>query len=230
MTERTYQMMDALALACAIQRTRGKYVSIYSSIVFDENVIPEYSNKDILFFYLVPGAKPEGYVPDLKVLPEDHQQVQDIIKFYRKLTFGVLSENLNDYLKNISRILGNAECSQKDLGVISSIPNTYLRDVDRQSKDKIIKSTTGEVFGNVGDSVEVFCHLVDVHYIEKIECYAHTAVDSSGRLIEFLGKKQIGFEGDNIHVRAKIKDHREHYQTKKPLTQLNYVRIVNESY
>lgn len=220
-------MTDALALACAIQRSRGKYVGIYSSIVFDENVVPEYTNKDVLFFYLVPGAKPEGYVPDLKVLPEDHQQVQDIIKFYRKLTFGVLAENLNDYLKNISRILGNAECQQKDLGVISSIPNTYLRDVNRADKDKIIKATTGEVFGTIGDNVELFCHLVDVHYIEKIECYAHIAVDSSGRLIEFLGKKQLGFELDSIHIRAKIKDHREHYQTKKPLTQLNYVKLLD---
>lgn len=220
-------MADVLVLACAIQRAKGKYVNIYSSIVFDENVIPEYTNKDVLFFYLVPCAKPEGYVPDLKVLPEDHQQVQDIIKFYRKLTFGVLAENLNDYLKNISRILGNAECQQKDLGVISSIPNTYLRDVARADKDAIIKATTGEVFGNVGDSVELFCHLVDVRYIEKIECHAHTAVDSSGRLIEFLGKKQLGFEKDDIHIRAKIKDHREHFQTKKPLTQLNYVKLLD---
>lgn len=227
MSERTYQMMDALALACAIQRTRGKYIGIYSTVIFDENVEPEFSNKDMLYFYLVPGAKPDGFVPNLKVLPEDQQQVRDIIKFYRKLTFGVLSENLNDYLKNISRILGNAECQQKDLGVISSVPNTYLRDVDRAGKDKIIKETTGEVFGNVGDTVDLVCHLVDVRYIEKIECHAHTAVDSLGRLIEFLGKKQLGFESDHIHIRAKIKDHREHYQTKKPLTQLNYVKLLD---
>lgn len=227
MSERIYEMLDVLALSCAIQRSKGKYVGVQT--VWDGKV-DEHTSKDILFFYLVPGTSPEGFVPNVKVTDDDKQQANEIIKFYRKLTFGVLAENVNDYLKSISRILGNSEITIKDFGIISSIPNTYERDVIRSEKDKIIKQTQGEIFGNVGDSVNLFCCLIDIHFIKSIECFAHVAVDSQGRLIEFLNKKQLGFENDNIQIKAKIKGHSNHYQTKKPLTQLNYVKVIHETY
>lgn len=224
MAELTIDLVEALSLSCAVQRTKGKYVKLQVS--FDE-AAEEYTNKDVLMFYLVPGFRPEGYVPDLKVLQSDRDQANDIIKFYRRLMFGVLAENINNYLVSISRILSNSECTIKDLGIISSIPSSYLRDYSRVTKEKIIKESIDEVFGNVGDLVELHCYIVDVREVQSIDCIAHTAVDSHGHLIEFLSKKQIGFENDCVHIKAKIKKHSTYFRTEKPVTQLNYVKIVD---
>lgn len=226
MSERTFDLLEALSLSCAVQRTKGKYVKL--QISFDD-AVDEYTNKDVLMFYLVPGCRPDGYVPNLKVLQVDRDQAAEIIKFYRRLMFGVLAENINNYLVSISRILSNSECTIKDLGIISSIPSSYIRDYSRLTKDKIIKESSGEVFGSIGDAVDLHCYIVDVRRVQSIDCIAHTAVDSQGNLIEFLSKKQIGFENDCVHIRARVKKHSVYYRTEKPVTQLNYVKIVDNT-
>ena len=217
-------MLDVLALACAIQRTKGKYTN---AITVTGGEVQDYTNKDVLYFFLIPGTSPAGYIPNVKLTDEDRQQANDIIRFYRKLTFGVLAENINDYLKNVSRVLGTNDCTQKDFGIISAIPATYLRDSDRAKKDKLIKETDGTIFGEVGQSVEMVLYMVDIRYVEKIECYSHTAINSDGCLVEFLNKKQVTFEGESVRVKARVKGHGNHFHTKKPLTQLNYVKVVD---
>lgn len=217
-------MLDVLALACAVQRSTGKYTNTVSVI---NGEAQGHTNKDILYFFLVPGTIPAGYIPNVKVTDEDRQQANDIIRYYRKLTFGVLAENINDYLKNVSRVLGVNDCTQKDFGVLSAIPASYIRDSDRSKKDKLIKETDGTIFGDVGQWIETLCHMVDVRYIEKIECYSHTAINTNGCLIEFLNKKQVSFEGENVKIKAKVKGHSNHFHTKKPLTQLHYVKVID---
>lgn len=223
MTERQFLMLDVLAMSCAIQRHRGKYVNVHQVIGGE---IQEHTNKDILFFYLVPGTSPENFVPDIKLTPEDRQQANDIIKFYRRLTFGVLADDLNNYKESIARILGTNDCTTKDFGILASLPSAYLRDSDRNRKERLIKEAEDGVFGNEGDSVEMFCHLVDIRFVDSIQCYSHTAINAQGYLIEFLNKKQLGFEGDDIKIKGKVRNHGEHFYTHKALTRLNYVKIV----
>jgi len=224
--DKKFTAIEALSMACAIYRNNG-YTSTSTYLVNDPSNEQRWTNKDHLIYQLMPSLASKDYNSLFKVKREDLDVACDIIKFYRKLSFGLLGNELNDYMQRVFSSTQNEMVGLNELGIIASIPKIYERDIQEKYLKDEAKKTIQEHFGTEGETVTLNIRYLRTKYIEKIECYAHEAVTSTNYLVNFLSKNQLGSLGDNQQIRAKIKKHTQNYTTKTAETQLNYVKVLD---
>jgi hypothetical protein len=151
----------------------------------------------------------------------------DIVRHYRKLTFGVIADDLNDYMTRVFSSTQGETVTFKDLGVVASVPSLYQKDLEKRRVEKESKNSVQEYIGVVGESIDLTIRYINTRFVQKLECYAHDAITNSGHLVNFLNKKKLGDVGQTQKIRAKVKSHGTNYQTKALQTQLNYVKVID---
>lgn len=224
--DKKFTAIEALTMACAIYRSIG-YTNTSTYLVNDPTGEQRWNNKDHLIYQMMPSLANKDYNSIFKVKREDLDVACDIIKFYRKLSFGLLGGELNDYMQRVFSSTQNETVGLNELGILASVPKMYERDiVEKHLKDEA-KKTIQEHFGKEGDTVTLNIRYLRTKYVEKIECYAHEAVTTTNYLVNFLSKKQLGTLGDEQQISAKIKKHAINFVTKTPETQLNYVKVLD---
>lgn len=226
--QRVWSAIEVLSLACAINREKG-FTSV-SKVTFTEPTNEaRWTNKDMLCYGLVQEIVPQNYNVMIKVRPCDLEEAEAIIKYYRRLSFGVLAENINDYLQNVFRVTQTEEVKFKDFGVIASVPSVYEREVHAKETMDQIKTTKNEHIGVEGQTMELDIVVLESKFIEKIGCWGHLAITSSDHLISFLNKNKLLDRKDTARIRAKVKRHAEHWISKTAETQFNYVKVVDDT-
>jgi hypothetical protein len=225
-TERTWTSEEALTMACAIFRTKG-FTSTSSMAFAQEGVQRVWTSKEHLSYQLVPEIASPEYKELINVKQEDADAAADIIRHYRKLTFGVIADDLGDYMTRVFSSTQNEQVTFKDLGVIASVPSAYQKDMESARLKKESKNSVQEHIGVVGDSIELTIRYINTGFVQKLECYAHDAITNSGHMVNFLNKKKLGEVGQVQQIRAKVKSHGANYQTKALQTQLNYVKVID---
>lgn len=223
-TEQVFSAKSVLATACCIYRQKG-YTN--TSTAFDQTQ-KSYTNKDMLTYEFIKEFVPSDYILKFSPTAEDEETAEAIIKYYRRLSFGVIGDSINDYLKRVFSITQSDNTSLKDFGVLASIPKSYERDTAAKQVKDLIKDTVKECFGKEGDSVILTIHYIKTHYIPSINCYGHEAITDTNHLVSFLNKIELGKVGASQKIRAKIKKHATNYHSKTPETQLNYVKVLDQ--
>jgi hypothetical protein len=224
--DKKFTAIEALSMACAIYRCNG-YTNTSTYLVNDPNGEQRWNNKDHLIYQMMPSLAHKEYNSLFKVKREDLDIACDIVKFYRKLSFGVLGGELNDYMQRVFSSTQNEMVGLNELGIIASIPKIYERDIQEKFLKDEAKKTIQEYIGQEGETVTLNIRYLRTKYIEKIECYAHEAVTSTNYLVNFLSKKQLGSLGDEQQIQARVKKHTQNYTTKTAETQLNYVKVLD---
>lgn len=224
--DKKFTAIEALSMACAIYRTNG-YTSTSTYLVNDPSNEQRWTNKDHLIYQLMPSLASKDYNSLFKVKREDLDVACDIVKFYRKLSFGLLGGELNDYMQRVFSSTQNEMVGLNELGIIASIPKIYERDIQEKFLKDEAKKTIQEYIGQEGETVTLNIRYLRTKYVEKIECYAHEAVTSTNYLVNFLSKKQLGSLGDEQQIQARVKKHTQNFTTKTAETQLNYVKVLD---
>lgn len=225
LNERVWPAENVLAMACAIFRTKG-FTSTTTYVAADPDSDARWNSKEHLCYQLVPDLD-KDYKVLIKVVQEDIDNANAIINYYRRLTFGVIADNLNDYMQRVFSSTQKPEVMFKDFGVLASVPAVYFKEMEKKRIEKEAKSTKQEHLGEVGQTVELNIRYINTRYIKKLECYGHDAVTDSGHLVNFLNKAELGKTGTNQKIRAKVKAHGVNYTTKTIETQLNYVKVLD---
>ncbi len=220
---------DALAMACAIFRTKG-FTSTSTHVSSDTDGELRWTSKDHLSYQLVPVIASKEYRSLIKVNKEDNDLAKEIIKHYRKLSFGVLSDSISEYMQRVFSTTQNAEVTFKDFGVVASIPSVYSKQIIKQRIIEEAKSTKQEHIGVVGNSIEINIRYINVRYVQKLDCHAHDAVTDTGHLVNFLNKLPLGKIGETQKIRARVKDHGVNFDSKTIETKLNYVKLVDREF
>lgn len=225
--EQTWNTIEALATACSIYRQRG-YTST-SVVSFDEKPDDNnrWTNKDHLSYQLVPQLANHDYLARFTITDEDLEQAESIIKHFRRLSFGVLGDNLNDYMKRVFAATQNDTVMFRDFGIIASVPHVYNKEIVAKEIKSQVKDTVQEYIGKVGDAVTLNIRYIETHFLPKLNCYAHSAVTDTNHLVNFLNKIEMGKAGTNQKIRARVKSHGVNYVTKTAETQLNYVKALD---
>lgn len=225
--ERLWTAVEVLSLACAINREKG-FTSV-SKVTFSEpDSADRWTNKDMLCYTLVPEITPKTFNLMFKVKPCDLEEAEAIIKYYRRLSFGVLSETLNDYLQSVFRVTQTEQVKFKDFGILASVPSVYEREIHAKETLEQIKTTKDQHIGQEGQSVILKILVIETKFLDKINCWAHLAITSEDNLVSFLHKTKLIERKATATVKAKIKKHNQHWKTKTAETQLNYVKIVDD--
>jgi len=226
LNERTWPAENVLAMACAIFRTKG-YTSVSAFTNADPDSDERWNSKEHLSYQMVPDLNKDYKVP-VKVTQEDTDTASAIIHYYRRLTFGVIADNLNDYMQRVFSSTQKPEVIFKDFGILASVPSLYFKEMEKKRIITESKTAKQEHIGVVGEPILLNIRYVNTRYVKKLNCYAHDAVTDGGHLVNFLNKSALGKTGETQTIRARVKAHGVNYTTKSIETQLNYVKPIDK--
>jgi hypothetical protein len=150
-----------------------------------------------------------------------------IMQYYRRLTFGVIADNLSDYMQRVFSSTQKPEVNFKDFGILASVPSVYFKEIEKKRIIAESKSAVQEHLGEIGKTIELNIRYISTRFVEKLNCYAHDAVTDTGHLVNFLNKSELGKTGINQKIRAKVKAHGVNFVSKSIETQLNYVKVLD---
>jgi hypothetical protein len=223
--DRVWPAENVLAMACAIFRTKG-FTSVSSVVSSDLDSDSRWNSKEHLCYQMVPDLDKE-YKVLIKVTQEDTDTATAIMQYYRRLTFGVIADNLSDYMQRVFSSTQKPEVNFKDFGILASVPSVYSKEIEKKRILRESKEAKQEHLGNVGESILLNIRYINTRLVPKLNCYAHDAITDTGHLINFLNKAELGKTGQTQTIRAKVKSHGVNYTTKTVETQLNYVKPID---
>lgn len=227
--DQQFSVVEVLTIACCIFRERG-YSSTSTYINTETEGVNTHTNKDMLTFELMPLLAPSNYLLKFEPTVEDVYMAEAAIKYYRKLSFGLMAETLNDYLTRVFTATQNEKVTIKDFGIIASVPQVYERDVAEKTLREEIKTTVNGHLAKEGDEITVNIRYLRTKPVAQLGCWSHEAVTDTGYLVSFLSKNALGVIGNTQKIRAKVKKHGANFITKTPETQLNYVKVVDNEF
>jgi hypothetical protein len=219
-----WKSIEVLALACSIFRQKG-YTN--TSSYYSGDTENRWNNKEMLVFHFYPDLSSRNYNLSFKIENQDLEKSLEIIKYYRKLSFGVMAENIGDYKSRVFNVTQKENVGMDDFGVMASVPHAYETDKNVENIKNQIKKTEESHIGNINDSITLEIKYISTKFIPKMNCFTHNAITSTNHLVTFFNKIELGKPGSVQKIRAKIKSHRYDWHTKHPETQLNYVKVVD---
>ena len=201
-----YNADDVWAAACQAQQVNGTYVKDGQTSVLNPDVICK-SNRQLVN---------ELMTDPTKITDENREQGLKVRKYYQGLTFKVLKGiKLNDFDNNVMLISNRDVINENfDLAVIASLPNSYVRAVQRDNVDQRIKFATGGYISKPGLKAtlkSIFSHKYNVNFI--------TGITPTDEVVFFSYKESIPV-GQNIIVNGTVKAHRDNS------TQLSRVKLT----
>jgi hypothetical protein len=223
--DRVWPAENVLGMACAIFRTKG-FTSVSSMVSSDLDSENRWNSKEHLCYQMIPDLDKE-YKVLIKVTQEDLDNANAIMQYYRRLTFGVIADNLSDYMQRVFSSTQKPEVNFKDFGILASVPNVYFKEMEKKRIISESKLAVQEHIGVVGGNVLLNIRYINIRFVEKLNCYAHDAITDTGHLVNFLNKSQLGNTNEEQRIKAKVKTHGVNYITKSIETQLNYVKPVD---
>lgn len=227
--DRVWPAEDVLAMACAIYRTKG-YTSTSTFTTSDPTSESRWNNKEHLCYQMVPEIADKEYKVLVKVTQQDVDTAHAIVQYYRRLTFGVIGDTLNDYMQRVFASTQKPEVVFKDFGVLASVPSAYDKEMSKKRIEKEAKASVQEHIGKIDEFLVLEIRYINTRFIQKLNCYGHEAITSTGHLVNFLNKLELGKVGSVQKIRAKVKAHGVNFQTKTLETQLNYVKVLDTEY
>lgn len=216
-----------VALAFAAQRVNGafyrddqSYDEITDAIV---KVVP---NKTLMrnSFAIEPGSNPE-------LVPTDDDFAQAdaaIVAIQHDVLIRKLADRaVTDFHFNLSGIIGQPSCTQRDCGMVALVPKTYANMLERQAKQEVTLNLapSSDYLGRVGEKVQLDFVLIDSRYLQQYNCYSATGHDSNGNMVNFLtAHKDLVVSG---RISGKIKRTEEsRFHNGAKVTQLNFVKAI----
>lgn len=224
--DRTWNVTEALAMACSIYRQKG-YTSTSTVISGEPTDDRRWTNKDHLMYQLVPSLASHTYLSSFQTTDKDLETADAIIKYFRRLSFGVLGENLNDYMSRVFNVTQKELVTFSDLGVLASVPQVYDREIQAKTIKNIAADTKQEYLGKEGDRLTLNIRYINTRFVPNLNCFAHDAVTDTNHLVNFLNKIELGKPGTCHTIQARVKKQGVNYQTKTIETQLNYVKVLD---
>jgi hypothetical protein len=225
-SEKTWHVVEALAMACSVYRQKG-YTSTSTVIAGDPTNEHRWTNKDHVMYQLVPELAEATYLSNFQITEADLEIADAIIKHFRRLSFGVLGDNLNDYMTRVFNVTQKELVSFADLGVLASVPQVYEREIQSKEIKNIAKETKQEYLGKEGDRLTLRIRYINTRFIPNLNCFAHDAITDTNHLVNFLNKIELGKTGTCHTIQARVKKQGVNYITKTIETQLNYVKVLD---
>ena len=206
-----YNADDVWAEACQAQQVNGSYVKL-SALTENQLTTGVRSNRELIVSLMEDTTK---------ITDENREQGLKVRKYYQGLTFKVLKGiKLNDFDNNVMLISNRDVITENfDLAVIASLPNSYVRAVERDNVDQRIKFATGGFIGKAGDKITQKIEVVKQIWSTKWDTHYITGINDKDQVL-FFSHKNLLEVGKSVTIEGTVKSHRE------DSTQLNRVKVI----
>lgn len=213
-----YAVSDVWAAACAAQRHNGSYLK--ENIYHHDDGQPvktiKIRNRDIMMQYL---QNPE------RLLVEDVEAGEALRNWLQNdITFRALKSQLTDFDSAAQKCLAVKDrfytvSERYELAVIAALPNSQAKAKARETTQDRLRSTSGELIGNVGEKFTLNVEVIRSVFSKNWNVNFITAVTSDNRAVFFSNKAEFK-PGTYLTIRGTVKAHKDGQ------TQLNRVSII----
>jgi hypothetical protein len=203
------------AAACAAQRINGEYFK--GTKWPDAPVDSKTSNRDLIENILRNDAATIAVVTD-----EDREQGELVRRFYKALTFKLITGNKLSDFDNTALALSNVDTitTKYELAVIASLPSCYVRGAARNTVENRVKFAAGGYIGQYGDKVKLNVEVLRSFFSQQWATHYVTAITADDQAIFFSFKNDPPAVGSKVTVAGTIKSHKDNQ------TQLNRVKVL----
>jgi ribosomal protein L14 len=213
--KQTFPMLEVLAVSCAIQRNKGKFLSSIS----------DNSNAHDLKVHFGLESRYTGYVP-VEVIEDDRIQANKAVEHFSKLAFLIISGKCNFYNTEVYQIISSKEVTLKQFGYIASMPYTYARELKDKDANKLITQTNDKLYA-IDTVLTTACYIIRVSQSSNGVFYSHIAITTEGSLIHFNSQKCVLANANEIiNIRGTVIGHISDYWTEKLMSQLIKVKVL----
>lgn len=235
--ENQYNLKDLLTLSVAVTRINKGYVKKDAMISEDDDgVDTKLPNLFIINNKLgIEKFKTKRidktlakYYPSVDVLPEDSENVDHMIRYFKGLSMKAIKRSISDFEQSILSLINKEFVPYKDIGIIASLPNVYANGIKQKTFNKLEKELAkeSEYVGNLHERGEFNIELLHVKYIWRSGSYLVVAKDINNNLIKFFCNQSGLKVGDVKTVTGYVKDHTMGKQSNGAETYLNRIKFV----
>jgi hypothetical protein len=138
------------------------------------------------------------------------------------VTMQALKSELGEWAKITARVCGlDTITSNYDLSVITAMPQSYAKQLKKESVDARLARCQGTV-GKIGNKVELGVEILRSNYSAKFNTWFISAITDDNYAVYFAYREAIKSD-THIKIRGTVKRHNDRS------TQLNRVKLVEES-
>jgi RecG-like helicase len=144
-------------------------------------------------------------------------------KYFNGLLFSLVEgQALSDFMNSAYKIsCKETVTGNYDIGIITSLPATYVRSVERAESERKITFARGGFLGEVGDKVEVEIEILKQNWSQKYMTWYITGITDNDNVVFFAYKQDMKV-GSRVTITGSVKSHRDNDST-----QLARVKVVN---
>ena len=216
--------VDALAMACAVQRLNKGYIK--ETRRFSEDNPTIFSNKETLKFAFWNQLEhlPQDFICP-QVTKEDYEQVKEINKWMKRYVMLGLGD-LDDFKRDMIECVSKDAVAITRLGLVAFVPEFVKRDKHENNLTKEIRVEYRDsaYLGKEKDPVDVVIAILDQRYSTQWESYNYVAADTKGNLVSFMNKYPYEV-GTMLRCKGKVKAQTTNKLFSVNETRLNYVKL-----
>ena len=215
----TYDLKTVMTFAVSAHFQNGKEYKNYGSK----------TNKSIIQTHL--GLLDEKRMVFVDYVTEECADIaEQIIQYYKGLTFKAMGNKINDFEQKVLGLINCKLVDQRDIGVIASLPKAYFRAVKRDATDAMMRklSTTSIHIGTQGEDVEGTINILNCSFIQRLQCHVVNA-EMQGNIVCFFTKHAAEHWGETCEIKGKVKRHQTSKFHGGKETVLNYVKTVDKA-
>ena len=138
------------------------------------------------------------------------------------VTLQALRTELGEWSKITAKVCGlDIITSNYDLSVITAMPQSYVKQLKKESVDARLARCESGVIGKINDKVEIAVEVVRNNYSAKYNTWFVSAVTDNNFAVFFAYREEIK-PNTHLTIRGTVKRHTD------SATQLNRVKLVEE--
>jgi hypothetical protein len=215
----------ALEYAFAAQRINNGYVTETN---FESKI---YSNKDLVSKAIrkhVDTYHDQIIAVDLEVTDDDRSNAAEVDEHFKKYMFKSIAGKLNQFENDVYTLICSQEMVLNKAGLIAYVPELISRDLEKWRFEKMLKSEYSNSQASHDETVKGNMTILNVRTIRKdFESFTVVLAGMNGNLYQFY-KKDMSKDatGKKYNINGRVKKSSIEYNTKIPLTVINYVKVA----
>lgn len=217
MKKKVHDTIDAVdadlvwSAACTAYRLNNGYLK-QPEVIGDQVV--RHTNRDLVHRAL---SNPE------LITDADREQARDCRRYMASaVTLQALKAELGEWAKITAKVCSlDTIDSIYDLSVITAMPQSYIKQLKKESVEARLARCESGVIDKIGDKVELAVEIMRSNYSAKFNTWFVSAITDDNYSVFFAYREAINPD-THVTIRGTIKRHAD------SATQLNRVKIVGE--
>jgi hypothetical protein len=165
-------------------------------------------------------------VVDFAVTDDDREQAQEMIEYFKGLSFKVFERELSDFETNIVRAVKREEVDSSSLGMIATLPKIYYQNIaqDEWAGREAALAMKSEFAGTLKTRNNFKLVVENIRELQngsKLYCCS----ENNQNIVKFFGEYRSIEKGDSLNLAGFVKEHKvsDHHRGKE--TMINRVTI-----